>query len=70
MLIYMSATSGGRAMWGVIKSILWAFLGVQRDQQRREEFESGKPMAFILTGLVMGVLLVLVLVFLAVRIAG
>ena len=56
-------------MWGVIKSILWAFLGVQRDQQRREDFESGKPMAFIVIGLVMGGVLVLVLLFLAMRIA-
>lgn len=57
-------------MWRVIKSILWAFLGVQRDERRREDFESGKPLAFIVTGLVMGGLLVLLLLVLAVLIAG
>lgn len=57
-------------MWSVIKSILWAFLGVRRDQQRREDFEKGKPLAFIITGIVMGGLLVAVLLALAIHIAG
>lgn len=56
-------------MWGVIKSVLAAFFGVQRDRQRREDFESGNPMAFIVTGIVMGVLLVGVLALVAIWVA-
>ncbi|MCE8014011.1 DUF2970 domain-containing protein [Billgrantia desiderata] len=57
-------------MWGVIKSVLAAFFGVQRDRQRREDFERGNPMAFIVTGIVMGVLLVGGLALVAIWVAG
>ncbi|MCE8018955.1 DUF2970 domain-containing protein [Halomonas sp. MCCC 1A11036] len=57
-------------MWGVIKSVLAAFLGVQRDQQRREDFERGSPLAFIVTGIVMGVLLVAIIALVAFLAAG
>ena len=57
-------------MWSVVKSILWAFLGVQRDQQRREDFEKGKPLAFIIAGIVIGGVFVVVLMALAIYIAG
>ncbi|MCE8031604.1 MAG: DUF2970 domain-containing protein [Halomonas sp.] len=57
-------------MWGVIKSVLAAFLGVQRDQQRREDFEKGNPLAFIVTGIVMGVLLVAIIALVAFLAAG
>ncbi|MBA2777294.1 DUF2970 domain-containing protein [Billgrantia kenyensis] len=57
-------------MWGVIKSVLWAFLGVQRDEQRREDFEKGSPLAFIITGVVLGLLLVAILAVVAVWVAG
>ncbi|MCE8002147.1 MULTISPECIES: DUF2970 domain-containing protein [Halomonadaceae] len=57
-------------MWSVIKSVLAAFFGVQRDRQRREDFERGSPMAFIVTGIVMGLLLVGVLALVAIWVAG
>ncbi|MCE8024840.1 MULTISPECIES: DUF2970 domain-containing protein [Halomonadaceae] len=56
-------------MWSVIKSVLAAFFGVQRDRQRREDFERGSPMAFIVTGIVMGLLLVGVLALVAIWVA-
>ncbi|MFB9147122.1 DUF2970 domain-containing protein [Halomonas alkalicola] len=45
-------------MWRVIKSVLAAFLGVQKEQRRREDFEQGRPLAFIVVGVVMGLLFV------------
>ncbi|MGR2736870.1 DUF2970 domain-containing protein [Billgrantia sp. Q4P2] len=57
-------------MWNVIKSVLAAFLGVQRDQQRREDFEKGSPLAFIVTGIVMGLALVGILILVAILVAG
>lgn len=57
-------------MWDVIKSVLAAFFGVQRDQQRRVDFEKGNALAFIVTGIVMGLLLVGVLALIAIRVAG
>lgn len=57
-------------MWSVIKSVLAAFFGVQRDQQRREDFEKGNPLAFIVTGIVMGLILVGLLALVAFMAAG
>jgi hypothetical protein len=45
-------------MWRVIKSVLAAFFGVQKEQRRREDFEQGRPLAFIVVGVVMGLLFV------------
>lgn len=47
-------------MWQVIKSVLAAFFGVQKDKQRRHDFEEGKPAAFIIVGI--GVALVMVVI--------
>ncbi|EWG99276.1 DUF2970 domain-containing protein [Halomonas sp. BC04] len=57
-------------MWGVIKSVLAAFLGVQKEQQRREDFEKGNPMAFILVGIVMALLFVGLIALVAIWAAG
>ena len=57
-------------MWAVVKSVLFAFLGVQRDQQRQEDFEKGNPLAFIVVGIVLGLLLVGVLAWIAISMAG
>ncbi|MBF7051985.1 DUF2970 domain-containing protein [Halomonas sp. KAO] len=56
-------------MWGVIKSVLAAFFGVQKDAQRREDFEKGHPVAFITVGILMGLVLVAVVAFVAVSAA-
>ncbi|EWG98820.1 DUF2970 domain-containing protein [Halomonas sp. BC04] len=57
-------------MWGVIKSVLAAFLGVQKEQQRREDFETGNPMAFILVGIVMALVFVGLIALVAIWAAG
>lgn len=57
-------------MWSVIKSVLAAFFGVQKEQRRREDFEQGRPLAFIAVGLVMGLLFVVAVAVLAIAIAG
>ncbi|WP_416140743.1 DUF2970 domain-containing protein [Halomonas sp. HK25] len=56
-------------MWGVIKSVLAAFFGVQKEQRRREDFEQGRPMAFIVVGVVMGLLFVVGVAALAIAVA-
>ncbi|MBE0487834.1 MAG: DUF2970 domain-containing protein [Halomonas sp.] len=56
-------------MWGVIKSVLAAFFGVQKEQQRREDFKQGRPMAFIVVGLVMGLIFVVGVAALAISVA-
>ena len=57
-------------MWGVIKSVLAAFFGVQKERQRQHDFEHGKPLAFILVGLLMGVVFVVVIATIAIYVAG
>ncbi len=57
-------------MWSVIKSVLAAFFGVQRDQQRREDFENGKPVSFIVVGIAMAMLLVALVALVATLAAG
>ncbi|APX93154.1 hypothetical protein BWR19_09545 [Halomonas sp. 1513] len=57
-------------MWGVIKSVLAAFFGVQKERQRQHDFEHGKPGAFILVGLLMGLVFVVVIAAIAIYVAG
>ncbi|QTF91200.1 DUF2970 domain-containing protein [Halomonas sp. BM-2019] len=45
-------------MWQVVKSVLAAFFGVQREQQRRKDFEQGNPAAFIVVGILLALVLV------------
>ena len=56
-------------MWSVMKSVLAAFFGVQKDRHRRHDFEHGKPLTFIVVGLLMGGIFVLVIAGLAVYLA-
>ena len=56
-------------MWSVVKSVMAAFFGVQREKQRREDFEKGRPGAFILVGIVMALLLVGVVALVAIQAA-
>ncbi|WP_245598275.1 MULTISPECIES: DUF2970 domain-containing protein [Halomonas] len=57
------------AMWSVIKSVLAAFFGVQKDARRREDFEKGRPVAFVAVGILMGLALVGVVALVAVAAA-
>lgn len=56
-------------MWSVVKSVLAAFFGVQKDRHRRSDFEHGKPLVFIAVGLVMGGVFVVVIAALAIYLA-
>ncbi|MDY7117269.1 DUF2970 domain-containing protein [Halomonas sp. SSL-5] len=56
-------------MWSVVKSVLAAFFGVQKDVRRREDFEKGHPVAFIAVGLLMALLLVVLVAAVAVTVA-
>lgn len=47
-------------MWKVVKSVLAAFFGVQRERQRQEDFSEGRPLVFIAVGVAMAVILVVV----------
>lgn len=57
-------------MWQVIKSVLSAFFGVQKDSRRRDDFEHGKPIVFIVTGVVMALIMVGLVIFVAMMAAG
>ncbi|MCG7598566.1 DUF2970 domain-containing protein [Halomonas sp. McH1-25] len=52
-------------MWGVVKSVLAAFFGVQKERQRQHDFSEGKPVAFIMTGIVLAVALVIAILLVA-----
>jgi hypothetical protein len=52
-------------MWSVVKSVLGSLLGVQNNQKRLEDFSSGRPAAYIVTGVVITLLFVLALIVLA-----
>ncbi|SFC40320.1 Protein of unknown function [Marinospirillum celere] len=47
-------------MLQVIKSVLAAFLGVQSEKNRQQDFQSRSPWPFIVTGVVMTLVFVLV----------
>jgi len=56
-------------MWSVVKSVLAAFFGVQKDVRRREDFETGRPGMFIAVGILMALVLVVLVAFIAVTVA-
>lgn len=53
-------------MWDVVKSVLAAFFGVQKEDRRREDFERGRPGVFITVGLLVALVLVIVVALVAV----
>ncbi|MFG6178827.1 DUF2970 domain-containing protein [Halomonas sp. THAF12] len=48
-------------MWNVIKSVLTAFFGVQKESRRREDFTSGRAWSFIIVGVLMALVLVVLI---------
>ncbi|PWV59555.1 DUF2970 domain-containing protein [Plasticicumulans acidivorans] len=50
------------SLWQVIKSVLWAFVGVQKDANRRRDFSRGRAGQFIVVGLLATVVFVLLLI--------
>lgn len=49
------------ALRQVIKAVLGAFVGVQSEQQRQQDFASSSPIPYIVVGLVVTLLFVAVL---------
>ncbi len=45
-----------------IKSTLMSFLGVQKESVRERDFQHGRPLYFILTGIVLTILFVFLLI--------
>jgi hypothetical protein len=64
----MSEPEKPPTVWQTIQSVLASFFGVQSARNRQRDFTAGKPMHFIVVGVVMTVLFVLVVV-LAVKLA-
>ncbi len=46
----------------VIKSVLASFFGVQTDENRRRDFEKGKPVHFIVVGLILTILFIVIVI--------
>lgn len=57
-------------MWRVIKSVLAAFFGVQKEASREEDFQRQSAAPFILAAIVLGIVLIITLVAVASRVAG
>lgn len=55
-------------LWQVVKSVNASFFGVQSSKNRERDFTHGKPLPFIVVGLVMTAAFILV-VWLAVKLA-
>jgi len=64
-----SIKEGRNGMWQAIKSVLAAFLGVQKDSRRREDFASERPGIFIVAGLLVGLVFVVLVALVAVMAA-
>ena len=54
--------SGKPGLKQIIKAVAGAFIGVQSEQQRQQDFNSQSPMPYIIAGVVMTVLFVATLV--------
>ena len=50
------------SFWATVKAVLWSFLGVRKRSAYHEDAESLNPLAVIITGVVGGILFVLLLV--------
>lgn len=62
-----STAKKGLSTWQVITSILASFIGVQKEHKRERDFKHGKPMQFIIAGIVLTIVWYLA-IYLVVRI--
>lgn len=53
-----------RSILSVIQSVLAAFIGVQSEDKRQQDFQKSSPWPYIITGIVMTLLLIFLLVML------
>lgn len=49
-------------LWQVICSVLAAFFGVQKEENRRRDFQEGNVFAYIIVGIILAILFVLGLI--------
>ena len=47
------------SFWSMLKSVLAAFFGVQGEANRQRDFSQGKPIEFIVIGLLAGLVFIL-----------
>jgi hypothetical protein len=57
----MNKQKNGIGLWEVCKSMLMSFLGVQKESVRQRDFEKGKPLHFIVVGVVLTALFIVFL---------
>ncbi len=51
-----------QSFWGAIKSVLQAFIGVQKKENLEQDFEQQSPLPFLVAGLVVAAVFVATLV--------
>lgn len=49
-------------LWQTLLSVLSSFFGVQSERNRERDFRNGRPLHYILTGLLMAVLFVIAVI--------
>lgn len=52
MVRFMNEGKKSIHVWEVCKSVLMSFFGVQKESVRRRDFEKGRPLHFIIAGIV------------------
>ncbi len=50
--------------WQTLMSVLASFFGVQSERNRERDFQNGRPLHYVLTGLLMAALFVLMVILL------
>lgn len=50
--------------WQTLMSVLASFFGVQSERNRERDFHNGRPLHYVLTGLLMAALFVLMVILL------
>ncbi|MBB1486879.1 DUF2970 domain-containing protein [Oceanospirillum sediminis] len=53
-----------KSFLSIVRSVLAAFLGVQSEKNRQQDFKSGSAWPFIVTGIMLTVLFVILLILL------
>ncbi|MBR9728126.1 DUF2970 domain-containing protein [Shewanella intestini] len=51
------------SLWRVFTSTLAAFIGIQTETRRQQDFNTSSPIPFIIMGIVLAIALILVLMF-------
>lgn len=59
---YRSIPQLSLGWWAVIKSVLAAMIGIQSTKNRTRDFKQGKPIHYVMMGIIMTALFVLTLV--------